>query len=135
MFAIALPFTNPFKFDAYTVSLAHHVLIMWFLKCRLHFRQNFVSFIVTGLNSNVIKSFEEGGFRRGSMAQIPGGKTRPKSGGNESSRLRSNSLSEQSPEKKRHATGLLFTSQHLEVSNFKFAYLRNIKIGRLETII
>ena len=34
VFAIALPFTNPFKFDAYTVSLAHHIIIMWFLKCR-----------------------------------------------------------------------------------------------------
>ena len=68
VFAIALPFTNPFKFDAYTVSLAHHVIIMWFLKCRLAFRQNFVSFIVNGLNNNIMKSFEEGGFRRGSNA-------------------------------------------------------------------
>ena len=38
VFAIALPFTNPFKFDAYTVSMAHHVIIMWFLKCRLAYR-------------------------------------------------------------------------------------------------
>ena len=53
VFAIALPFTNPFKFDAYIVSLAHHIIIMWFLKCRLSYRQNFVQFIVTGLNSNV----------------------------------------------------------------------------------
>jgi tuberous sclerosis protein 2 len=53
VFAIALPFTNPFKFDAYIVSLAHHIIIMWFLKCRLCYRQNFVQFIVTGLNSNV----------------------------------------------------------------------------------
>merc|ERR1712223_1592909 len=68
VFAIALPFTNPFKFDAYTVSLAHHVLIMWFLKCRLAFRQSFVSFIINGLNNNIMKSFEEGGFRRGSIA-------------------------------------------------------------------
>ena len=48
VFAIALPFTNPFKFDPYTVSLAHHVIIMWFLKCRLAYRQNFVQFIITG---------------------------------------------------------------------------------------
>ena len=53
VFAIALPFTNPFKFDAYIVSMAHHILIMWFLKCRLSYRQNFVQFIVTGLNSNL----------------------------------------------------------------------------------
>ena len=55
VFAIALPFTNPYKFDTYTVSLAHHVIIMWFLKCRLAYRQNFVQFIITGLNSNVIQ--------------------------------------------------------------------------------
>ncbi len=55
VFAIALPFTNPYKFDTYTVSLAHHVIIMWFLKCRLSYRQNFVQFIITGLNSNVIQ--------------------------------------------------------------------------------
>lgn len=64
VFAIALPFTNPFRFDAYTVSLAHHIIIMWFLKCRLSYRQNFVQFIMTGLNSNVIQSFEEGNFRK-----------------------------------------------------------------------
>ena len=98
VFAIALNFTNPLKFDAYTVSLAHHVIIMWFLKCRLAFRQNFVSFIVNGLNSNVFKSFEEGGLRRGSIMPSALGKVRPKSGGD--LRLRSNSLSEhQSPDK------------------------------------
>ncbi|TRY76727.1 hypothetical protein TCAL_07432 [Tigriopus californicus] len=64
VFAIALPFTNPFRFDAYTVSLAHHIIIMWFLKCRLSYRQNFVQFIMTGLNSNVIQSFEEGNYRK-----------------------------------------------------------------------
>ena len=91
-------FTNPLKFDAYTVSLAHHVIIMWFLKCRLAFRQNFVSFIVNGLNSNVFKSFEEGGLRRGSVVPSAITKIRPKSGGPEL-RLRSNSLSENSPDK------------------------------------
>merc|ERR1719481_2453970 len=35
VFAITLPYTNPFKFNHYTVSLAHHVIISWFLKCRL----------------------------------------------------------------------------------------------------
>jgi tuberous sclerosis protein 2 len=38
IFAIALPYTNPFKFNQYTVSLAHHVIANWFLKCRLSFR-------------------------------------------------------------------------------------------------
>ena len=60
VFAIALPFTNPHKFDAYTVSLAHHVIIMWFLKCRLAYRQNFVQFIIIHLNSNILQPLEEG---------------------------------------------------------------------------
>merc|ERR1719412_2942805 len=73
VFAIALPFTNPFKFDEYTVSLAHHVIVMWFLKCRLAYRQNFVQFIISGLNSNVLSNFDEGGFRKGAVTMA--GKT------------------------------------------------------------
>lgn len=113
VFAIALPFTNPYKFDAYTVSLAHHVIIMWFLKCRLAFRQNFVTFIIQGLNSYVFKSIEDVGLRRGSNAAMIAAaamKPRTKSGGSDMmSRLRSNSLSENSPEKAkiRHATAAI----------------------------
>jgi len=58
VFAIALPYTNPFKFDAYTVALAHHVIVMWFLKCRLVYRQGFVKFIINGLNNNVLMHLE-----------------------------------------------------------------------------
>lgn len=47
VFAILLPYTNPFKYDHYTVSLAHHVIAVWFLKCRLPFRRDFVRFITT----------------------------------------------------------------------------------------
>ena len=36
-------YTNPFKFNLYTVSLARHVIIMWFLKCRLTQRKDFVA--------------------------------------------------------------------------------------------
>ena len=64
VFAITLPYTNPFKFNHYTVSLAHHVIIMWFLKCRLSNRRDFVKFIVKGLGSNVLQPFEEGNFRK-----------------------------------------------------------------------
>ena len=60
VFAITLPYTNPFKFNHYTVSLAHHVIIMWFLKCRLANRKGFVKFIVKGLGANVLQPFEEG---------------------------------------------------------------------------
>jgi tuberous sclerosis protein 2 len=47
VFAISLPYTNPFKYNHYTVSLAHHVIAVWFLKCRLPFRRDFVKFITT----------------------------------------------------------------------------------------
>ncbi|KAG8194110.1 hypothetical protein JTE90_003050 [Oedothorax gibbosus] len=53
IFAIALPYTNPFKFNLYTVALAHHVLSMWFLKCRIPFRRDFAKFITKGLRSNL----------------------------------------------------------------------------------
>ncbi|KAK3596585.1 hypothetical protein CHS0354_015120 [Potamilus streckersoni] len=59
VFAIALPYTNPFKFSHYTVSLAHHVIAIWFIKCRLPFRKGFVKFIQKGLKANVLRQFEE----------------------------------------------------------------------------
>ena len=43
------------RFDAYTVALAHHVIVMWFLKCRLADRQNFVYFIIRSLNHNLVR--------------------------------------------------------------------------------
>ncbi|XP_022103490.1 tuberin-like [Acanthaster planci] len=45
IFAVALHYTNPFKFSLYVVSLAHHVIAMWFIKCRLSFRREFVNCI------------------------------------------------------------------------------------------
>ncbi|XP_002740570.2 tuberin-like [Saccoglossus kowalevskii] len=59
IFAIALPYTNPFKFTLYVVSLAHHVIAMWFIKCRLPFRRDFVSFITKGLRSNALPLFDK----------------------------------------------------------------------------
>ncbi|XP_064594447.1 tuberin-like isoform X2 [Liolophura sinensis] len=59
VFAIALPYTNPFKFSHYTVSLAHHVIAMWFIRCRLPFRKEFVKFIHKGLRANVLLKFQE----------------------------------------------------------------------------
>ncbi|XP_061175149.1 tuberin-like isoform X1 [Saccostrea echinata] len=59
VFAIALPYTNPFKFSHYTVSLAHHVIAIWFIRCRLPFRKSFVKFIQKGLQANIIQQFEE----------------------------------------------------------------------------
>ncbi|XP_073996859.1 TSC complex subunit tuberin isoform X2 [Rhodnius prolixus] len=58
VFAISLPYTNHFKYNHYTVSLAHHVIAAWFLKCRLPFRRDFVKFIIKGLKANMLP-FEE----------------------------------------------------------------------------
>lgn len=59
VFAISLPYTNPHKYDHYTVSLAHHVIAGWFLKCKLSWRKDFVMYIMKGLTTNVQKPFEE----------------------------------------------------------------------------
>ncbi|KAK9888340.1 hypothetical protein WA026_000595 [Henosepilachna vigintioctopunctata] len=59
VFAITSPFTNPFKYNHYTVSLAHYVIGVWFLKCRLPIRRNFVRFITSGLQTNILTPFEE----------------------------------------------------------------------------
>ncbi|XP_070184862.1 tuberin-like isoform X2 [Littorina saxatilis] len=59
VFAIALPYTNPFKFSHYTVSLAHHVVNIWFIRCRLPFRKGFVKYIVRHLSSYVQRLLQE----------------------------------------------------------------------------
>ncbi|CAF4953558.1 unnamed protein product [Pieris macdunnoughi] len=59
VFAILLPYTNPSRYNHYVVSLAHHVIAAWFLKCRLSYRRNFVRFIIHGLHNYVIVPFEE----------------------------------------------------------------------------
>ena len=103
VFAITLPYTNPFKFNHYIVSLAHHVIIMWFLKCRLTSRREFVKFIAKGLNSNVLKPFEEGNFRKRDSQELASLNQ------DSSGRQRSTSLKEKSQEgpRKRHGTGVV----------------------------
>lgn len=99
VFAMTLPYTNPFKFNHYTVSLAHHVIIMWFLKCRLNNRREFVKFIIKGLGSNVLQPFEEGNFRKEhSLSSL---------NEDSSKRMRSGSLnSDTTQRRQRHMTGL-----------------------------
>ncbi|CAI9561842.1 unnamed protein product [Staurois parvus] len=67
VFAISLPYTNPSRFNQYIVFLAHHVIAMWFIRCRLSLRRDFVPYITKGLRSNVLQSFddtpEKGSFR------------------------------------------------------------------------
>ncbi|XP_043279652.1 tuberin isoform X2 [Venturia canescens] len=86
VFAILLPYTNPFKYNHYTVSLAHHVIAVWFLKCRLPFRRDFVKFITTGLKANVLVPFEEGHLIKPDFSLI---------NEDSSNRKRSSSLTEQ----------------------------------------
>ncbi|KAK0095925.1 hypothetical protein PV326_007052 [Microctonus aethiopoides] len=86
IFAILLPFTNPFKYNHYTVSLAHHVIAVWFLKCRLPFRRDFVKFITTGLKANVLVPFEEGHLMKADFSLL---------NEDSSNRKRSSSLTEQ----------------------------------------
>uniref|UniRef100_A0A8C2KZ71 Tuberin n=1 Tax=Cyprinus carpio TaxID=7962 RepID=A0A8C2KZ71_CYPCA len=59
VFAISLPYTNPSKFNQYIVSLAHHVIAMWFIRCRLAFRKDFVQYITKGLRSNALLPFDD----------------------------------------------------------------------------
>lgn len=47
IFAIAIPYTNPFKFNHYIVSLAFHVIALWFLKCPIHIRKHAAKYITT----------------------------------------------------------------------------------------
>lgn len=39
------PFSFCHRFNQYIVCLAHHVIAMWFIRCRLPFRKDFVPFI------------------------------------------------------------------------------------------
>ncbi|XP_050444478.1 tuberin [Adelges cooleyi] len=84
VFAIALPYTNPFKYNHYTVSLAHRVIAIWFLKCRTSFRRNFVEFIKKGLTQNILVPFEGHTISKGEIYNE-----------DSSSRKRSSSLTEQ----------------------------------------
>ncbi|CAG0903035.1 unnamed protein product [Cyprideis torosa] len=55
--AITVPYTNPFKFSHFVVSLAHHVTAAWFLRTKVAFRQkSAVDFIRKGLKANVSKA-------------------------------------------------------------------------------
>lgn len=59
VFAISIPYTNPDRYDHYIVSLAHHVIAGWFLKCRLTLRRNLVNYIIASLESNIRMQFQD----------------------------------------------------------------------------
>lgn len=84
--AMSFPYTNPYRYDHYTVSLAHHVIAGWFLKCRLPMRKNLVYYIVKGLESYVHTPFQDGSKPRADFSQA---------NEDSSNRKRSSSLTEQ----------------------------------------
>ena len=45
VFGIALPYANPDRHTPYVVAMAHHVISMWFLRCRMHYRPKVARFI------------------------------------------------------------------------------------------
>ena len=50
------------------VSLAHHVVSLWFLSCKFPLRKQFVRFIVQGFRNNVLIPCEEGMIAQNSSA-------------------------------------------------------------------
>ncbi|CAE1153983.1 TSC2 [Acanthosepion pharaonis] len=64
IFAIALPYTNPFKFSHYMVSLAYHVIAAWFTHCRVEWRWHFVKYVQKSLSRYVQQEFEENAKQR-----------------------------------------------------------------------
>ncbi|XP_063286542.1 tuberin isoform X2 [Pelobates fuscus] len=121
VFAISLPYTNPSRFNQYIVFLAHHVISMWFIRCRLSLRRDFVPYITKGLRSNVLLSFddtpEKGSFRARSTSL----NERPKS--LKLSRPTKTSLSDTSPVKEMRDLSNAFRSRSISVSE-RAAYSR-----------
>ncbi|KAM9819610.1 tuberin isoform 1-T1 [Syngnathus typhle] len=79
VFAISLPYTNPSKYNQYIVSLAHHVIAIWFIRCRLAFRKDFVQYITMGLRSNALMPFDDGHEQSSFRARSTSLNERPKS--------------------------------------------------------
>ncbi|XP_073839436.1 TSC complex subunit tuberin [Musca autumnalis] len=59
VFAISLAYTKPHRYDHYIVSLAHHVIAGWFLKCKLELRKNCVTYIISSIQSNASMLYED----------------------------------------------------------------------------
>lgn len=59
VFAIALPYTNPARFSEVVVALAHHLVALWFLKCRVEFRKDLAPFIMKNLRAQLELGEEE----------------------------------------------------------------------------
>jgi tuberous sclerosis protein 2 len=75
------------------VSLAHHVVSLWFLSCKLPLRKNFVCYIVKGFKNNVLIPCEEGLSQMAQNQSSSGQSSAEES----SSRVRSGSFSRTGP--------------------------------------
>ncbi|XP_067044886.1 tuberin-like isoform X1 [Acropora muricata] len=54
VFAICLPYTDPYRYSQYTVTLAYHVIAAWFVRSRLAYRKAFVGFVSKGLKASAV---------------------------------------------------------------------------------
>ena len=79
-----------FQFNHYVVSLAHHVVSLWFLSCKLPLRKNFVCYIVKGFKNNVLIPCEEGMTQ---IAQNQSASTQSSTADDSNTRSRSGSFS------------------------------------------
>lgn len=77
IFAIALPYTNPFRFSDYITCLAFRVIAMWYLNCRPSLRCAFVELVKKSLQFNVIQPLKENPMPLYSQASSPITQTPP----------------------------------------------------------
>ncbi|XP_015768229.1 PREDICTED: tuberin-like [Acropora digitifera] len=54
VFAICLPYTDPYRYSQYTLTLAYHVIAAWFVRSRLAYRKAFVGFVSKGLKASAV---------------------------------------------------------------------------------
>jgi tuberous sclerosis protein 2 len=57
--AIALKYTDPLKFSPNIILLAHYVICLWFLKCRIDLRKSYASFTIKGLQHEVVAQLDQ----------------------------------------------------------------------------
>ncbi|KAK2706177.1 tuberin-like [Artemia franciscana] len=69
VFAIAVQFTNPSKFNRYTVSLAYYVIGIWFLKLKPSFVKNCIRYITEGLKINIETLLEQQNIRSSELTE------------------------------------------------------------------
>lgn len=52
IFAAIMPYTKPYKYNHYIVSLAYHVIAKWFLKNKPVLRRNYVKYIISSIETS-----------------------------------------------------------------------------------